>query len=704
MAAAAPPAPGSLNFTAVNVWGLSQYDGLSSFFADQPALLPEWVGWVSVLGFGLVFALLAIFLVWVDVKFSGVIYNSEQFNTAGRSIGAGLLAVDLVSHWTWASILLQSVSYGQFYGITGSYWYAVNDAIIMWLFAVVALELKHRAPKAHTMLEIVEVRWGMFAHFTFFIFAVVTNLLVSLSMLQGCVSVINTLTNVNVYAISFLIPIGVVLYATIGGLKATFTTAYMHTVIIYIVCLIFAFKVYVPGDLLAGIDQIYDRLQTMALYAPVSGNQDGSYLTMWSSGGLQFEVIFFFSALSQMLVDQSYWQSAIAAKPTAAVKGYFLGAFLFLGIVFSLPATLGMASLALDLPLSTNEILQGLVMPASSYVLLGKGGAVLVIVICFMAVTSSGASEMVAVSSLFTFDIYRKYIHPKASGERLVWVSRIMVFVWAIVMGCAMSVAQVANINVNFLITIIGVIVGGAVPPLACALTWTCCTRLAAIISAVVGSACGIASWLACTQIMSGGISVDTAGLNAPLLTGSIISVGVSAILLVLISLIAPCKPFDWEELNTKITTTEDVVKRPGAEDASVNISEEDAAMIARMRKPVWLIVFVGAFIGLVVWPLLSLPANVFSLGYFRFYVVLTFIILIVASIIGIFLPIWEARGTVTKVFQWRVFKEFVDRSFRGGSRSGKGGNAYTAPEAKATMDDSAGNSAAKPVPKADPV
>ena len=51
----------------------------------------------------------------------------------------------------------------------------------------------------------------------FFIFAVVTNLLVSLSMLQGCVSVINTLTNINVYAISFLIPIGVVIYATIGG-------------------------------------------------------------------------------------------------------------------------------------------------------------------------------------------------------------------------------------------------------------------------------------------------------------------------------------------------------------------------------------------------------------------------------------------------------------------------------------------------------
>ena len=47
-------------------------------------------------------------------------------------------------------------------------------------------------------------------------------------------------------------------------------------------------------------------------------------------------------------------------------------------------------------------------------------------------------------------------------------------------------------------------------------------------------------------------------------------------------------------------------------------------------------------------------------------------------------------------------------RSGKGGSRSGKGGNAYTAPEGKVPTpaDDSANGSAAqfKPVPKADPV
>ena len=68
--------------------------------------------------------------VWVDIKFAGAVYNSEQFNTAGRSIGTGLLAVDIVSHWTWASILLQSVSYGYFYGITGSYWWGKQPGVL----------------------------------------------------------------------------------------------------------------------------------------------------------------------------------------------------------------------------------------------------------------------------------------------------------------------------------------------------------------------------------------------------------------------------------------------------------------------------------------------------------------------------------------------------------------------------------------------
>ena len=47
---------------------------------------------------------------------------------------------------------------------------------------------------------------------------------------------------------------------------------------------------------------------------------------------------------------------------------------MYLSIVFVVPLSLGVVAVALDLPLNTNEALEGLVMPASAYVLLGKGG------------------------------------------------------------------------------------------------------------------------------------------------------------------------------------------------------------------------------------------------------------------------------------------------------------------------------------------
>ncbi|KAK9816495.1 hypothetical protein WJX72_001008 [[Myrmecia] bisecta] len=617
----AEPAPAAIDPTVTNIFGLSQYDGQTEFFSSSNYLLPQAAGWGIVLGFGAFFALFAVLLVWLDIRFSKAKYHSEQFNTAGRTIGVGLLAVDLVSHWTWASILLQSVSYGWLYGAAGSMYYAVNDCLIIWLFAIMALELKHRAPKAHTILELVKIRWGTLAHWVFFAFAVFTNLLVSISMLQGCVSVTNALTGVNPYAMSFVIPAGVILYVAIGGLKATFTTAYIHTAIIYVVCCVFMFKVYASDGLLGSIDLVYERLKEAAIYFPVPGNRGGSYLTGFSEGGVEFSAIFFLSALAQMFVDQAYWQSAVAARPKAAVKGYFLGAFLFLAIVFALPACLGLAAVALSLPVSLTEALNGLVMPASAYVLLGKAGPILVLIICYMAVTSSGASEMVAVSSLFTFDIYREYINKQASGERLLMVSRISVCIWAVIMGCASCIVQAASINVNWLIIVIGVFVGGAVPPVAMALLWDRCTRKAAISASLLGNC---------------------------------VSLGVSLLVAVVVSLVFPDeKPFDWNLYKTNIKLSEDTDPYDATTEGIAE-AEESAAELARMRKPVAFICVAGCIIGLFVWPLLTLPAGTpWSLGYFRFWIVLTMIILLIGSAVAILLPVWEAKEMLGRICKY---------------------------------------------------
>ena len=70
---------------------------------------------------------------------------------------------------------------------------------------------------------------------------------------------------------------------------------------------------------------------------------------------------------------------------------------------------------AVCLQININEVYDNLVLPACAYALLGKAGVVLITSTLFMAVTSGGAGEMLAVSSLFTFDVWREYIRPQVT-------------------------------------------------------------------------------------------------------------------------------------------------------------------------------------------------------------------------------------------------------------------------------------------------
>ena len=73
--------------------------------------------------------------------------------------------------------------------------------------------------------------------------------------------------------------------------------------------------------------QIYERLKANTEAFPIAGNKAGSYLTGFSRGGLEVNIIFLISGFGQMFVDQSYWQSAVAASPTNAVKVRWSAAF-----------------------------------------------------------------------------------------------------------------------------------------------------------------------------------------------------------------------------------------------------------------------------------------------------------------------------------------------------------------------------------------
>ena len=82
-----------------------------------------------------------------------------------------------------------------------------------------------------------------------------------------------------------------VLYTMFGGIKATFLTDYVHTVMILVILLIFAFSAYATNASLGSPGRVYDLLVAAAEKHPVDGNAGGSYLTMRSYEGAVFFVI-----------------------------------------------------------------------------------------------------------------------------------------------------------------------------------------------------------------------------------------------------------------------------------------------------------------------------------------------------------------------------------------------------------------------------
>ncbi|KAF5447299.1 hypothetical protein F2P56_032859 [Juglans regia] len=623
----------------------------SSFFQGKP-VLSQGVGYSVILGFGAFFAVFTSFLVWLEKRYVGSRHTSEWFNTAGRNIKTGLIASVVVSQWTWAATILQSSNVAWEYGVSGPFWYASGATIQVLLFGVMAIEIKRKAPHAHTVCEIVKARWGTAAHIVFLAFCFLTNIIVTAMLLLGGSAVVNALTGVNIYAASFLIPLGVILYTLAGGLKATFLASYIHSVIV-----IFVYLVYTASSELGSPSVLYNRLVEVASKSrtceepvshdgqscgPVSGNYKGSYLTMLSSGGLIFGIINIVGNFGTVFVDNGYWVSAIAARPSSTHKGYLLGGLVWFAVPFSLATSLGLGALALDLPITESEASHGLVPPATAIALMGKGGSVLLLTMLFMAVTSAGSSELIAVSSLCTYDIYRTYINPEASGKEILRVSRGVVLAFGCFMGMLAVILNKAGVSLGWMYLAMGVLIGSAVLPIAFMLLWKKANACGAILGATSGCVLGVITWLSVARIEYGRVNLDTTGRNAPMLAGNLVSILTGGAVHAICSILWP-QNYDWH--TTKQIT---LVEKEKSEQPEEEFNEEKL-MVAKA----WIIKWGVGFTVLIVilWPLLSLPAGVFSKGYFTFWAVIAIAWGTIGSAVIIGLPLIESWETIRSIF-----------------------------------------------------
>ncbi|KAK4542497.1 hypothetical protein LTR36_006749 [Oleoguttula mirabilis] len=438
------------------------------------------------------------------------------------------------------------------------------------LFALIAIKIKANAPGAHTFPEIVLARHGRVAHITYLFNGLATNLLVGACLVLGGSQVVAAVTGMSVYAACFLIPLVVAAYVIAGGLRSTFIADYassqstidanqeltipaiqVHTVVLFVAIFVFGFLVYATSDLVGSPSKLYDLLEHASKNMPIPGNVDESYLSFRSVEGLVFAIDLFAAGFSTVWLDQAYWQRAIASKPETSVRAYLLGGIAWYGIPFGFATAMGLGCAALTdnprfptypNPLSAAQNGAGLSSPATAITLLGQGGAVLMLVLLFMAVTSSTSAELIAVSSLLTFDVYKTYVKPDASSARLVQISHYGICIYALVLAAFCSILNAVGLNLTWLLTILAIIVGGASIPVGLILLWKRMSTIAAVASPWIGLVCGLIAWFITTWKRSGSITVETSGNTINAVAGNVTSWGVGFLMSGVLTLAFPAK------------------------------------------------------------------------------------------------------------------------------------------------------------------
>ena len=623
-------------------------------------VLDESVGWFIVVGLGMVFAGIISAEIKIEEKYLGNIQSSEGFNTAGRIIKTGLTAAAIVSAWTWAATLLQSSTVAYLYGVSGPFWYAAGATIQVLLFGILAIELKRKAPNAHTFLEIIRARFGAGTHKIFLGFALTCNMIVTGMLLLGGAAVVNGLTGMDISLAAFLIPVGVMIYTLVGGLKATFVADYMHTVIIFIVILTFVAMVFFISPITGGIEGMYNKLVEAAALNPVleptfvegePGNAMGAYLTMASAGGLIFGVINIVGNFGTVFVDQAYWQRAIAAQPSSTVKGFLLGGMCWFAIPFTLATTMGLTAVALDVELTPEQVQLGLTVPAAASVLMGEIGAIMVLVMLFMAVTSAGSAELIAVSSLLTYDIYRTYKNPNATGKQLLKVSRAVIVAFGLGMGALAVVLLGMGLSLGFVYLAMGILIGSAVIPIALTIIWNKTTRAGAVAGALIGVVLSLTTWTSVAASEADGV-VDIASLGGafPMLYGNVVAILSSGLICVVVSL-AQRKTFDWKDLDKHMSLVTDDMEQHEITATEAAKREQDEEQLKKAFK---FSVRGGGLLTLicvVFWPMpLYFSGYVFDFGFYGLWVGIAIAWVSAAAAIIIFMPIVEARKGIAQV------------------------------------------------------
>ena len=434
--------------------------------------------------------------------------NLDNFLVSGRNIGGTTGALSVAVTWVWAPALLVSSQQAFEKGLPGAFWFIIPNALALILIGTLISKLKKRMPKGFTLPQFIKENLGKKNHILYISIILLVQIYSIIIHLTAILLILSPLLNISKTSIMIILAMIFLLLASIRGIRSSFFSDWVKFIFIFIIILfIVPLTIYLSGGLSSVLGGI--------------GGTSGKFTNIFDwSVFLTFGIAISISLLSGATIDQQLWQRAFSIKEGKEKKAFYIGAILFFLIPLLL-SSLGFiaANKTLNLPILNSQL-------AGYSVILNYLPDVLILIFIsslMISLFAAGASALCAASSVFTIDIYSTYINSKASEKKKLLVGRSSMI---LILLLGMMIAFIPNIQIVYLVLLIGSIRGALLIPTIVAIYKEKVSSKYFFMSSVLGILFGLPLFILGTIIKN------------PILSsiGALLSVGVSSII-ILISL-----------------------------------------------------------------------------------------------------------------------------------------------------------------------
>ncbi len=389
----------------------------------------------DIIVFLLYFVIVASYGYWIYLRRKSREHDSKAFFLAEGSL-------------TWwaigASLIASNISAEQFIGMSGNgYFVGIAVAAYEWIAAVALIIIAiwfmpvYLKNKIYTMPQFLKTRYNESVSVIMAVFWLFLYVFVNLTSILFLGSVaISGLVGPEYFHLILIALAAFAIVITLGGMKVIGYTDVIQVLVLIIGGLV---TVFIALDKVSGGNGPISGLSTVLKEAPdhfhmILSKPDASSSQEYISKYLILPGILMYAA-GQWIANLNYWgcnqyitQRALGADLPTARKGLVFAAFLkiLMPVIVMLP---GIAAFVLVKQGNLPALGKQDDAYASVLGFLPEGLKGLSVAALTAAIVASLAGKANSISTIFTLDIYKKYINKEASEKKMVWTGRMVVLV-----------------------------------------------------------------------------------------------------------------------------------------------------------------------------------------------------------------------------------------------------------------------------------